>query len=339
MIRLISSALVVAVGATCLAAPTEALGESGGTLTVQFENDRIANTDRHYTHGTRFAWVSDRLRDDIPWAADALNWLYPFAADTDARVGIALGQSIFTPDDIVTSELVADDRPYAGWLYVGFSLHTEGKQSLIGVPFTFLDTLEVDLGVVGPESQAKEVQTLVHNIIDVQRPNGWDNQLDTEPGLLITLERTWRPNAVGFGPVEMDLIPHAAVSLGNIVTEVNGGALLRVGQGLSVDFGPPHIRPNLTGVAAFDTGERDFAWYMFAGAAGRVVGRNIFLDGNTFSSSHSVDKRRFVGDFPVGIAMVYKSVRVSFSHVFRTREFDGQPEADRFGAVSLSVNF
>ena len=30
---------------------------SKGTYTFEFENDRIANTDRHYTAGFRFSWV------------------------------------------------------------------------------------------------------------------------------------------------------------------------------------------------------------------------------------------------------------------------------------------
>ncbi|MBI1985805.1 MAG: DUF2219 family protein, partial [Rhodospirillales bacterium] len=34
--------------------------EPGGNLSLQLENDRIANTDRHYTHGSRLSWVSNR---------------------------------------------------------------------------------------------------------------------------------------------------------------------------------------------------------------------------------------------------------------------------------------
>ena len=31
-----------------------------GSFTIQFENDRIANRDRHYTHGTRLSWTSEQ---------------------------------------------------------------------------------------------------------------------------------------------------------------------------------------------------------------------------------------------------------------------------------------
>ena len=97
-------------------------------------------------------------------------------------------------------------------------------------------------------------------------------------------------------------------SLGNIWTGANVGLTVRLGQDLSVDFGPPHIRPNLSGPGSFDSA-RPFAWYLFAGAEGRLVARNIFLDGNTVADSHSVTKERLVGDFPVGLAVVIDRVR------------------------------
>ena len=38
-------------------------------------------------------------------------------------------------------------------------------------------------------------------------------------------------------------------------------------------------------------------------------------------------------------AVVFPGVRITYTHVFRTREFKGQRRADRFGAVSLSIRF
>ena len=52
---------------------------SKGTYTFEFENDRIANTDRHYTAGFRFSWVSEPKEDDPAWVRDILTELYPFA--------------------------------------------------------------------------------------------------------------------------------------------------------------------------------------------------------------------------------------------------------------------
>lgn len=262
-------------------------------------------------------------------------------------MGVALGQSIFTPDDIAASELITDDRPYAGWLYAGLSLHVEARRRLLGIELDSLDTMELNLGVVGSYSMAEEVQKLVHRIIDVQRPNGWGNQLRNEPGVLLVLERKWRPEPARAFGMELDALPHAGISLGNVDTSGSAGAIVRIGQGLSVDYGPPHIRPNLSGLTAFDPDQRctwlpgnvPCAWYLFGGVGGRAVARNIFLDGNSFRSSHSVDKENFVGDAQVGAVAVIDRLRVAATFAFRTREFEGQEQADRFGAISLSVRF
>jgi len=133
-------------------------------------------------------------------------------------------------------------------------------------------------------------------------------------------------------------VPHVGASLGNVYTHINGGVIFRFGQELFIDYGPPLIRPSLSGFGAINPAER-LAWYAFAGVDGRWVALNIFLDGNTFTDSHSVNKKPFVGDFVAGVAFTYQNVRLAFTHVMRSREFDGQSEADRFGALSLSVRF
>ena len=69
------------------------------------------------------------------------------------------------------------------------------------------------------------------------------------------------------------------------------------------------------------------------------VARNIFLDGNTFSDSHSVDKKLLVGSATAGLAVAWKGARIALTHVWRTKEFDGQDQPDRFGSLSVSVRF
>lgn len=83
----------------------------------------------------------------------------------------------------------------------------------------------------------------------------------------------------------------------------------------------------------------DFGWYAFAGIEGRAVARNIFLDGNTFADSRSVDKEPLVGDLQFGIVLDWSDVRLSYTHVYRTREFRTQESSDDFGAFSVSAKF
>ena len=116
------------------------------------------------------------------------------------------------------------------------------------------------------------------------------------------------------------------------------GATVRLGQGLNSDFGPPRVRPGLPGSVEFRS-DQGFAWYLFAGAEGQLVAHNIFLDGNTFRDSHSVDRKPLVGDLQAGLALIYESWRLTFTHVARTTEFEERKGTDHFGAITLSVRF
>ena len=338
----VGSAAAQSNGAKTDGTETAAPGGDRMSITFQLENDLFADTDRHYTNGVRASWISEDQSTVPHWLKKGLGKVYKLSplenGAIDTRYGFALGQSMFTPEDITRSGLIADDRPYAGWLYLGLTLHAATDNKVGGSDFKILDTMELDLGIVGPQAYGEDAQTFVHKVIDSPRPQGWDNQLKNEPGIVLQFERKWRPQAATYGGLEVDAIPHWGISLGNVLTATNTGATLRFGQNLKRDFGPPHIRPALSGPATFDVSD-GFAWYFFAGVDGRLVGRNIFLDGNTFADSHSVDKKTAVGDLQFGLAVLAGPFRFSYSQVRRTKEFDGQNQTDRFGAVSVTVKF
>lgn len=323
---------VIAAGGYALGAT----GVAGGTLSLQVENDRIARTDRHYTAGERLFYVSDE--NDIPAWVRRLGRQVPFLADADGtRVGFTLGQSIFTPEDTDARKLVRDDRPYAGWLYGGVALLWEDRGA--NGRLSTLDTVELDVGVVGPAALGREIQNGYHDLIGVPRSLGWRHQLDNEQGVLLSYERKWRtwPKTSALG-LEFDATPHAGGSVGNVMTHVAGGLSLRFGERLADDYGPPRIRPSLPGSVFFAT-TPDFDRHVFADAELRYVARDVFLDGNSFTDSHGVERKPVVGDVQLGVTVIYRTVRLSYTHVFRSDEFEGQRGANRFGSVSLSVNF
>lgn len=319
-------------------------GEDGDTLTIQTENDRyvLPSADRHYTNGLKLSWLSREV--DLPASVTRFtDWPSLFvrtgSAPIGRRVGIALGHSIFTPENTQSRPLVRDDRPYAGWAYVELSFHAVHADDQGGPARQ--DTLALQLGVAGPAAGGEPVQNNWHDVIGAERAKGWNNQLRNEPGANLVFERRWRTDALAeFKPLglSLDVVPHYGMSIGNVLTAFGAGATLRIGHDLLSDFGPPRIRPSLPGSEGFRRG-RGFGWYFFAGAEGRAVARNIFLDGNSFRDGPSVDRKVLVGDFQAGLAFVFENVRLTYTHVFRTKEFDGQPQGDRFGALSLSVRF
>lgn len=312
-----------------------------GTHNFQEENDLFGSTnDRHYTHGMRYSWTSDEHSLPDWWCR--LSCRLPLLPQAGAvRTSLALGQSMFTPEDITVAGLIPDDRPYAGWLYLTGGFVIEDVNSMD------LHTVELTLGIVGPQAYADETQIRWHELIGSPRPSGWSHQLRNEPGLVIGYERKRRYAwETGFDWVpQFDLTPHGAVNLGNVFTNVAGGLTLRFGNGLSdekgrpIDYGAPRIQPSLSGSGFFRPRKGHFGWYVFAGVEGRAVARNIFLDGSTFADSHHVDKQPLVGDLQGGLVLTYSDWRLSYTQIFRTQEFEGQDDPDRFGAISLSVRF
>jgi hypothetical protein len=310
--------------------------DKAGVLSVQVENDLWGEgSDRHYTHGTRLSYLSS---EEVPkWLLRSAAYVPMFSRSGSLRTSYSIGQSIFTPEDIRNRDLIEDDRPYAGWLYCGIGLISDHSVRDGSIQSNRLDSLELNIGLIGPESFAGDTQTAVHDVIGSPRPHGWKHQLRNEPGVMLIYDRQWQAQYLfdvwGLG---VDMSPNVGGALGNVMTYLTAGATLRFGKDLPSDYGPPLIRPSLAGSGFFHPQE-DFGWYLFAGAAGRLVLYNVFLDGNTFTDRHSVDREPWVGDLQVGLAVTWGDYRLSFTNIFRSDEFKEQSSSTEFGSISLSV--
>lgn len=329
--RLLTSSIV----ALCAASAAQA--EERGTLSLVVENDVFYGLDRDYTNGLQIAWTTGPL-DDKCWICESARVLPFFQGTGEIRINYALGQNMYTPSDITLVNPPLTDRPYAGWLYASMGIVAKRDYDSKG-QWSHLEQLDLSLGVVGPSSQAEEVQTWFHQLIGVNKPMGWDTQLKDEPALLLTYERSWRYRVqdLPFG-MEMYATPHLGGAIGNVFDYVNAGAMLSLGWNLGDDYGPPRIQPSSPGSGYFQQPD-GVGFYAFAGFDARLVGHNIFLDGNTWKDSRSVDRIPYVGDAQVGLVLSFESARLSFTHVFRTKEFETQHNADQFGAAAISWQF
>lgn len=326
--------------------PASAAGkdDAGGTFGLYFENDLFSGTDQHYTNGFKLGWSSRDLEQfaDSSYASPFLPVfnLLPYINETDYQKNLvfSLGQNIYTPVNTTSRALVPDDRPYAGWLYLGVGVVWKNAR--------VRNSLVLDIGVVGPWSYGEDTQKFIHDLRGFDSPNGWDNQLENEVGFTLAYERLWRwPVHERRSGFDWELLPHAGVALGTVRTFANVGAEFRAGVNLPDDFGTPSIGPAATtstpvdGPLAADRSRFDLGAYLFARIDGRAVARNIFLDGNTYTDSHSVSSDPIVADLSAGVAVNYKNTKLAYALVYRTKEFKAQQEGQLFGTVSLNWTF
>jgi lipid A 3-O-deacylase len=337
-------ALTLVASSVLSAIAVRALADDQERFTVLEENDSLYfNSDKHYTQGLRLSDLAPDLGPQSGWndPFDFLGNVVPVFAQGGAgvpqsrRYALILGQSIFTPKNLTLKEPSSHDRPYGGWLYGGVSLLQESNRDM-------LENLELDFGIVGPGALGKQVQNDFHQFIGINQAKGWRNQIQNEPGVMLSYDRLWRIALLGDGNNGVDVVPQIGATAGNVFTYGEIGGLVRIGRNLHADFGPARIRPALSGTDYFDASQLDgdLGSYFFLGLQGRAVGRNVFLDGNSFRQSPSVAKKTLVADFQGGFSMFWSSsVRLDFSVVRRTEEFVGQHSPDEIGTVAASFSW
>jgi hypothetical protein len=341
-------------------------------LTARLENDLFADTDQNYTSGVAFTAVShdivgqirpECLPAPVRLQAELITFLNPgFWADAknpahSQNVVVKFGQSMFTPQDPARTNLILNDRPYAGLLYIGMAWNRRKHEPQGNSEM--LDTRELTLGVIGPLALAQEAQDLVHEVIGADQFQGWDNQLGNEPALQMAMDRKFKAYR-GTGAItpgfSADTIRRLGLQLGNIETSVTVSIEGRLGWNIPNDFGTYPIRPGAENrppsASSIHGGSRDTAAlatrpragvHVFGTLESKLVLHDFALDGNLFQSSHSVTRIPWVAQAAVGLSaqspVAGHGVRLAVMRVWRSREFEEQGPSHAYGSVTLSIEF
>ena len=309
-------------------------------VSLRVDNDLFGSQDQGYTSGVGLLLVSPNLRDytgdpclpaPARWINRHLARIQPEGYDQQNMV-VSIGQMLYTPNDPRRTDRVADDRPYAAAALVRFGYNARKGNRLV--------TTQLGVGMLGPAVLGRQSQDLIHGITGSDEFLGWDHQLRNEPLLNLYHERSDRLPArpLGEGGLQWDAIGHTGGALGNFATYVGTGFELRLGRDLPDDLGSSPVRPagnNTAPTIGRRLGPR-WSWHAFLAADARWVLRDITLDGNTFKSSHSVDREPLVGDVALGFAVIRGRTKFAFARYFRTREFQGQREHPAYGSFTIS---
>ena len=323
-----------------------------GFLSFYLDNDLFANRDRDYTNGARLSWISSNRRmKDIGAVQRALRpltsddtspqFLQTLSGFVDPELlsynyGFSLTQLMFTPEDMVSRTQPEDQRRYAGWTALGFSLHAKDSKRL--------NTVEFLLGITGKYSFAEETQNLIHDVRNIDSFQGWDQQIPTEVTLdLSFLQRNRLPLGKFNSVISMDGFTEWGARLGTFRTTAQMGAMMRCGLYLPADFSDPRLSETAY-THKFFTGEEheNHPWslYFLTGVRTFAIAHDATLDGPIFNDFHTGNKRApFVGEVYVGIGWRIRTVEMSYAHTWRTEEYREQRGDSNFGTVSVRLQF
>ncbi|HZI02886.1 MAG TPA: lipid A deacylase LpxR family protein, partial [Archangium sp.] len=272
---LLTCALLLATSATAQAP------EARCTVRMHVENDVVTRTDRHYTNGLRFDSMGcgavplwDRAVGSF---ADLVR-----ATPLDAvATGFTIGNNMYTPTHYAATGFDPNERPFAGWLYLGG----------LGSVWRGRDRydVELDIGVTGPPALSGEFQGEWHKLLGKREFENWHNQVSFSPVVRLALsaeQELWQwPRPPQPGILEsttgrwFTLTLRSRVELGNLFDTASTGPLLRLGwirDGSS-------LAENIPSILA----ERPLFWeaFLYARASVKLVLFNALISGPPLTRS------------------------------------------------------
>ncbi len=272
-------------------------------MSATLDNDFFVNEDNGYTNGL---YVSSYEIDDTPsFESNNDVWVKPFMWSMPSdpaltRVKVhSFSQTLMTPNDLTLRNPPESSFPYAGLLSY--------TNTYISVRADHADKISTTIGVVGPLALGKQTQKTIHKIIGAQDPKGWDTQLKNEPVFMISRSRTWRTWVSKSG--KMDFLMGGGVNVGTIKSGVNTGMILRYGNRMENSFASVLLSSSrISNPIAVDHG-----WFVFTGVLFNYDFNHIFMDGNTFRDSRSIDYDHSTSIFSSGLSYSWGDASLAFA--------------------------
>ena len=296
-------------------------------FSLRWENDTFGGTDANYTNGMSAALT--RTESGLLGGV----WNLLGAGNGRKTSTYEITQLQFTPSDLTLAPPDPNDRPYVGMTYLASATHLQRGESL--------QSFKLIAGFVGPDSGSEAAQKLAHHALNQKTPRGWPYQLRDEAVLNLQYEYRHKyqlkSRTSGLG---IELIPMAGGFLGNYLTQAQADVLIRFGYHLADDFGPTSLRGiGYLPLPQFENSDYSWGVNAFIRGGANLVIHNLTLDGNTFISSRSVNKRLVVPAVEFGTEFWTKYFLTTFSFQYRGRDFDAQPDREGYGSILLSLLF
>lgn len=275
----------------------------------------VVESDRYYTYGINgsFKWKNKKEHFFFDKYENYQNHYSTVRFNIEA----------YTPDYLPDGSVdVTEERPYAGWSYGTYSQTIAFSKSYL--------RLGVDVGILGPDSKAGEVQNWFHRLIDDVELQGWENQLPNQLG--VNLKGTY-----GFGLYKrksFDFYATADVSLGNIYIYAQPILNARLGKFASIQNSIAQSNQLLAS-------KNQIEYFLDLGLGVKASAYNATIQGNMFQNNDlfSQDEiNNFIFTSYVGLNFLYKATSVKLKYNVSTGNLNSS-DINRYGALSIAQRF
>ncbi len=236
---------------------------NAGTNAFILENDTLTGTDKHYTNGIFYTWMSENNDVSVPDLLD-------FGGDQD-NLAISFSHLTFTPADLSDPKVITTDMPYAGYMNLTLLFYKSTKN--------YFHEFGAGFGAVGPIAQSDRLQKEIHDITGNRQPEGWNNQLRNDYLLNFSYQFGLKTNVIDIGDFNFDWLANIRFDAGDFYSGALLGTTMRFGNYLPNNF---KTTGNFFGgeesaLLNFDTPDY-FGWSISFGIFGNTIKRFYVVD-------------------------------------------------------------
>ncbi len=302
------------------------------------DNDWVFGSDDKYTGGFQIGWMSDEYNQSekrsfsykyVSAMSDMLRLFYPFDFSGYRRNGAFSLQGVaITPEDTQSTAPVYDDVPYMGSTALTSSLFVWNDK--------VFHEAQVTLGIIGPASGAGDVQKAIHNLLGLDEPQGWSNQVGNRLLFQAGYVAGTRQYASRFAEkYDFEWFNSLSVNAGSGYVGAGGGTAVRIGQNIPANFIAISGVVNRSLADQLNLGSRpdSLGWSINAGLFVDLIGYFYLYEWST-EHGYTYEQSPVVLTGRLGFDLYYKNFQVSLE-LYPSRPAGEYINANFYGRMNL----
>lgn len=183
----------------------------GASHSFTVENDALASKDDSYYTGGLFYTYMDNINGTK---------YIPFLEELQTDGAVSFTHLTFTPANKKSTTPILNDTPYAGYAKLNFLLYKSEKN--------YFHEFGANIGVVGPSTQADELQSSFHSLIGHDKPKGWNTQLKDQLTSGISYQFAYKTDSFNMGDFKVDWTNNLRVEAGNFYSGALASTTIRI---------------------------------------------------------------------------------------------------------------